>query len=410
MDLTKLDLRAYADYRVENVITIKGKYGFRVTLIFEDLSEKKCQHSGYLKRTEAVKARDEVIAQLHERKYVIYKNIKLEEWLIYWLEYVMRIKPDFRANSYTTYKNCIYKHINPNIGKLKLLALNQGHIIKFFKELVKKYPSMIKIAKPILNNSLEYAMSKNLMLKNPCEDISLEIDNKKDKHTQVIDEQKTFNIEQVKRLLEAGKDTKIYMQLVFALLMGLRRGEINGLKYSDVDYEKHTLRIERQLGEDLHADESKLLPKTKTKQEVPLKTKSSYRELPVPDYVYHAILEERKKYEKNRSRRQHGKWVFQDLDYICCSSYGRPRSKHYHFVHYKALLQQLNLPNIRFHDLRATYATLLMKNDINQKAVAKAMGHANSIITIDVYTDKKEIIKDGVEEIQLFIDEAHPFD
>lgn len=69
----------------------------------------------------------------------------------------------------------------------------------------------------------------------------------------------------------------------------------------------------------------------------------------------------------------------------------------------------MNLPDVRFHDLRATYATLLMKNDIKQKAVAKAMGHANSIITIDVYTDKKEIIKEGVEEIQMFIDEVHPF-
>ncbi len=67
MDLTKLDLKAYADYRVENVIAIRGKYGIRVTLIFEDLSEKRCQHSGYLKKAEAVKARDEVIAQLNER-------------------------------------------------------------------------------------------------------------------------------------------------------------------------------------------------------------------------------------------------------------------------------------------------------------------------------------------------------
>ncbi len=321
----------------------------------------------------------------------------------------MLVKPDFKTNSYYTYKNCIYKHINPSIGKLKLLTLNQGHITKFFKGLAKSFPSMVKIAKPILNNSLEFALSKNLMVKNPCKDISVEIGRKNDRHVQVINEQKTLTMEQVKLLLAAGKDTRIYMQLVFALLMGLRRGEINGLKYSDVDYEKHTLKIQRQLGEDIHANESKLLPKTITKQEIPLKTRSSYRELPIPDYVYQAILEERKKYEKNRSRRQHGKWVFQDLDYICCSSYGRPRSKHYHFVHYKALLQQLDLPDIRFHDLRATYATLLMKNDINQKAVAKAMGHANSIITIDVYTDKKEIIKEGVDEIQLYIDEVHPF-
>lgn len=56
-----------------------------------------------------------------------------------------------------------------------------------------------------------------------------------------------------------------------------------------------------------------------------------------------------------------------------------------------------------------TYATLLVKNNINQKAVAEVMGHANSIITIDVYTDKKIIIGDWVENIQSFIDEVHPY-
>lgn len=126
--------------------------------------------------------------------------------------------------------------------------------------------------------------------------------------------------------------------------------------------------------------------------------------------MYHEILEERKKYEKNRSRRQHGQWVFQDLDYICCSSYGRPRSKSYHFIQYKKLLKELELPDIRFHDLRITYATLLMKNNIHQKAVAEVMGHANSIITVDVYTDKKAIIEDWVDNIQPFIDEVHPYD
>ncbi len=57
--------------------------------------------------------------------------------------------------------------------------------------------------------------------------------------------------------------------------------------------------------------------------------------------VFEAILKERKRYEKNRSRR---KRCFQDLDFICCSSYGRPRSKGFHWSHYKALLKKAGLP------------------------------------------------------------------
>lgn len=130
----------------------------------------------------------------------------------------------------------------------------------------------------------------------------------------------------------------------------------------------------------------------------------------IPNFLFSEILEERKKYEKNRSRRQHGRWVFQDMDYICCSSYGRPRSTTYIYTHYKKLIEEAGLPYIRFHDLRHTYTTLLMKNDINQKAIAASLGHSKSIITFDVYTDKQALIEGGVEEIDAFIDEVHPYD
>lgn len=60
--------------------------------------------------------------------------------------------------------------------------------------------------------------------------------------------------------------------------------------------------------------------------------------------------------------------------------------------------------------MRHTYATLLMKNDINQKTVAAALGHSKSIITVDTYTDIQAIIEDCVQELQSFIEEVHPYD
>ena len=66
------------------------------------------------------------------------------------------------------------------------------------------------------------------------------------------------------------------------------------------------------------------------------------------------------------------------------------------------------MPDIRWHDLRSTFCTLLLKNDFNPKAVSKLMGHAKEIITLDVYGDNREIIADCVDEIQAFIDEVLP--
>ena len=178
-------------------------------------------------------------------------------------------------------------------------------------------------------------------------------------------------MEQISALLEKSKDTPIHMQVLFNVLMGLRRSEINGVKYSDVDYINRTLKVERQLGRIHNAVKEDFAPKTFTKQEVGLKTKSSYREIPIPDYVSRAILKERQVYERNKNRR---KREFQDLGYICCSTLGRARSKGFHCRYYKQLLAENGLPDIRWHDLRSTYCTLLLKEAFNPKGGIKTYG------------------------------------
>lgn len=199
------------------------------------------------------------------------------------------------------------------------------------------------------------------------------------------------------------------MQILFAVLKGLRRGEINGLKYSNIDYVHRVLKIQRQLGKKANTDNKDLKVGEYTKQEINVKTFSSNRELVIPDLVFEAILEERKKYEKSKSRRINDiRNPFKDYDFICCSTYGNPRSKSFHFKYWKKLLKDCELPDIRFHDLRATYCTLLLKKIINEKAVSKQMGHATEIITVDVYGDNEEIIADCLTELEPFIKSVEP--
>lgn len=86
--------------------------------------------------------------------------------------------------------------------------------------------------------------------------------------------------------------------------------------------------------------------------------------------------------------------------YICCSSYGRPRSATYASNQYKALLRDNGLPDIRFHDLRHTYASMLLSEELSVKAVSNTLGHAKSIVTVDVYGDKARIIGDGTDAMR----------
>src|SRR5699024_2026589 len=188
-------------------------------------------------------------------------------------------------------------------------------------------------------------------------------------------------------------------------LMGLRRGEINGLKYSDVDYINRTLKIQRQLGKKPNSKAEDVPPKMLTKQEIKPKTPSSIREIPIPDYVFEAILEQRRIYEKNRRRRSK---EFRDWDYICCSTYGNPRSKSYHHKYFKELLASLGLPDIHFHQLRNTYTTILLKHDFNIKGISHMLGHSKEIISADVYGDTAEIIEDCLYAIEPFMEEVLP--
>lgn len=146
-----------------------------------------------------------------------------------------------------------------------------------------------------------------------------------------------------------------------------------------------------------------------TTQEVDLKTPSSERYLDIPDLVYNAILEERAKYEKNRRRRINDKHnPFRDLDFVCCSTYGKPRSRGFIFKHFENIKKKNNLPDLPWHKLRTTYTTILAKNDFSMKAISILLGHSSEIITFENYTDKNEIICDCLEDLEPFIESVLP--
>lgn len=178
-----------------------------------------------------------------------------------------------------------------------MAEVNRGDIQKLFNAKADYSRSVAEQVKTIMNVSFRYAVTKKVISNNPVEGVNLPKADRSQKnagfHTRNIDTSKTLTLEQIQLLLEKSKETPIYMQVLFNVLMGLRRSEINGLKYSDIDYINRTLKVERQLGRVHNADKGDFAPKTLTKQEVGLKTQSSYRELPIPDIVFEAILEER---------------------------------------------------------------------------------------------------------------------
>lgn len=404
-----MERKTYVDFKVGEVIRLKNRYGYRITLIYPDGSERIQQKGGFTKEKDAKKARDLTVAELYSGSFVADESLKVKDFLSEWHETVIKKK---KATTYSSYHYQLKNHIYPALGNLKLSDLNKGHLIKFYADVSKKSYSSAKNCRVILLTALRYAVGKKLISENPAEDLYVpksetvkQKEKKKEYRTINIDSQATLTVEQLKLLIEKAKESKVYMYILFAGLMGLRKSEILGLKYSDVDFTRQTLYVQRQLGKDLSKPQDELPKKTLTKQEVSLKTRSSKRVLDIPDIVFNAILEQRRIYEKNRRRRP---GQFQDEGYICCSSYGRPQSASYCYKEYKRLLSDNGLPNIRFHDLRHTYATILTNEEIDVKAISNSLGHSKTIITVDVYMDKKQMIVDVSEQTQEFACELFP--
>lgn len=405
--MLNMELQNYTDWNVQSVFKRidRNKYAYRVVLYFEDGTKRTKMCSGFATKKEAEEARKITIGKLVNGTYVVNDNVKVKEFLEYWLEYDIRKRAQSN-NTYVTYSNIVKKHIIPILGNKMLTGVNKGDIHRLYKDRAEFSKYVVRLVKTVMNVSFHYALKCRLISFNPAEGINLpKTVEPRPYHTRKIDTTKTLNMEQILRLLEASKDTPIHMQVLFNVLMGLRRQEINAVKYTDVDYINRTLSVERQLGKALNRNPNKVDERPTTKSELPLKTSSSRRELPIPDYVFEAILEERKKYERNRSRRRS---QFLDTNYICCSNYGRPRSKDFHWSHYKELLRNAGLPDIRWHDLRSTYCTLLLKQDFNPKAVSKLMGHAKELITMDVYGDNVNIIPEEIPELLSYMEEVMP--
>ena len=155
-------------------------------------------------------------------------------------------------NTYSSYRQIVKNHIVPFLGRKKLTELNRGDIQKLYQGRAEYSIHIARQVKAVLNVSFRYAVDYKLIPLNVAEGVNLpKSAPSKPYHTRNIDSQKTLTMEQIQILLDASKETPIHMQILFNVLMGLRRQEINGLKYSDVDYINRTLSVERQLGKEL---------------------------------------------------------------------------------------------------------------------------------------------------------------
>ena len=288
------------------------------------------------------------------------------QWMDVWFENCAKIK--VRPSSHQTYRGYIDNHIKPNIGDIPLNKLSSLHLQKLYKKLLtggrveriesKGQPKglsakTVRNINQVISSAMDFAKDQKLISSNPTDGCALpKLEHK---------EMKTLPVEQLTSFLREAKESGVFELYYIELATGLRRGELLGLRWEDIDLTQGSLRVQRQVarinGEIIEA---------------PLKTKNAYRTLPLSADAVGVLQEQRKKSGSS--------------PYVFPSPTGGPISPDsvLHMLH--RVLKRAGLAQVRFHDLRHTFATLALQNGVDIKTVSGMLGHYSAGFTLDTYT------------------------
>lgn len=204
-----------------------------------------------------------------------------------------------------------------------------------------------------------------------------------DRPKAVKEEMQVWDNEQSLTFLKQAKTDRLYVAFLLALTTGMRQGEILGLRWKDVDLEKGILYVKQTLSHD--GQKFSPLPKTA----------AGRRSITIPSEVIHDL--KKHKSMVTDEKRACGQ-SYTDNNLVVCTTLGTPQSPRNLNRTYQRLLKTVDVPKIRFHDLRHTHATLLLVQGVNPKVVSERLGHATIKITLDTYTHVLPSLKKDVAE------------
>lgn len=339
-----------------------SSWGYLVYVGTDENGKKKYKRKrGFKTKKECEAALAETITQIEKGTIIANDKMATKEYMDYWLETYP--KSNCSPSTYKRYKE-FKKDIVKYLGKYKLSKLNPMIIQKFYEDLITERKlsnnTVIKIHR-MFHLSLKHAQQWQLINTNPCDLVN------PPKATK--DEMKYWQPDEISFYLDQIKGHKLYAPTLLAVHTGLRVGELCALKWNDVDFVNSTLTVNKTL----QRIDSKLTLKEP-------KTKNSNRIVTLLDTTIN-FLQSLKK-EALQRKLKYGL----NLDYILCWNDGRPIDPHYISQHFPKMLKEYDLPKIRFHDLRHTHATLLLKLGTNPKVISDRLGHSTVSFTLDTYS------------------------
>jgi integrase len=290
----------------------------------------------------------------------------VKQFLEYWIGDVQK-PPMVRLGTYEMYRTVIDKYLIPGLGHIKLQKLTAQQIQSFYGKEMKKGVSAgrIRYINSVLHKALVHAKRIKLIQVNVSDEIEL---SPAEEH-----EIEPLTPEQTRLLLQKVREHQLEALLTLAITTGMRKGEILGLRWQDIDLQEGVLQIRRTLGYFAHHGFVEGEPKTK----------KSKHKITLPQFVIDA-LKRHQALQLERRLQAGSAWVNKDL--VFSSKDGDFIVPHTLNNHFNRLLEDIGLPHIRFHDLRHSAATLLLSMGVPAKVVQEILGHSNFSTTMNRYS------------------------
>ena len=290
------------------------------------------------------------------------RSAKLAEWLPYWLENV--VKPRRKLNTYDKYEAHVRLYLVPLLGAKRLESLGVADIRRFLVQVEKKTTAATaKEAHRVLRTALAAACREELVTRNVASLVEPPRPSARELSPWTLDETLTF--------LAAARRDPLYAAFVLAITMGLRRGEIVGLRWSDVDLDKRVLYVRQQTQRrrgQLYNDD----PKGRRRRAVPLPA------MCIAPLRWHRMR------QAALRERMGDKW--ETSGHVFTTRTGRPVEPRNVYRSFTRVARKAGLRVIRLHDARHGCATLLTAAGVAPRVVMEILGHSQISITMDVYT------------------------
>lgn len=293
----------------------------------------------------------------------------------YLVSYLKRVEPELQKNTIVSYRSMTNGKIRRYFQRRPQLTvgnLKPQDIQDFYQSLFADgvVANTVIHYHALLRRAFQQAFKEERIDANPFDRVGRPKKNKfhGENYTQ----------EELLTLLHLARGDVIYPTILLAGAMGLRRSEALGVRWSRIDWEKRTVLLDTKIVEYRENGKKKVEPVEE------MKNKSSRRTLPLPDPVVEMLQVQKEHREVYRKMFQ-GSYNTQYLDYVCVNQLGELLRPSYVTDHFRELLEKYGLRHIRFHDLRHTFASLLINQDVPLINVSNFLGHSDLSTTANIY-------------------------